>query len=140
MSSWSIIYNGYVRSLTTWLTSAGSTYVAFAEANDIFYIHRESEWSSPVLIKADRTNPVAVRIAPSNDVMIAHLDGTTAKCLVLSWNGSAYVVGTEYTITTSVDEIGGLVLLPNGKILVVYVSSAGAVETMTSSDGGVTWE
>ena len=127
------------RSLAPWLTVASSSYIAFEYCGSTFYIHNEGGWSSPVLIKADRTNPVAVRIAPSNDVMIAHLDGTTARCLVLSWNGRAYVVGTEYTITTSVNEIGGLVLLPNGKVLVAYVSSAGAVETMTSSDGGVTW-
>jgi len=135
-----LIYAGNPQSPAAWLTTSGRACVAFEEDGNVSYIYRESGWSSPVLIKADRTNPVAVRIAPSNDVMIAHLDGTTARCLVLSWNESAYVVGTEYTITTSVDEIGGLVLLPNGKVLVVYVSSAGAVETMTSSDGGVTWE
>ena len=128
---------------TGWVWPDGTHGVLYELGGDTVYRYGLGPtWYAAVTgatLGADRTRPVATQLAPSNDLLVAWMDGATCKCKRLRYAGSTYGgVSTEYTIAASMERPGSIDQLPDGRLVFVGENAAGVGYSL-SSDDGATW-
>jgi len=79
------------------------------------------------------------QLAPSNDLLVAWLDGEACKCKRLRYTGFTYGgASTEYTLAASMERPGSIDQLPDGRLVFIGENSSGVGYSL-SSDDGATW-
>lgn len=125
---------------TGWVWPDGTHGVLYELGGDTVYRRASGPtWSAGATRGTDRTRPVMTQLAPSNDLLIAWMDGAACKCKRLRWGGAAYATTEiEYTIAASMVRPGSIDQLPDGRLVFVGENSAGVGYSL-SSDDGATW-
>lgn len=132
------VYGAMVTWPTGWVMPDGKHGVLYEHSDDTVYRYGLGPtWYAGVTRGTDRTRPVMTQLAPSNDLMVAWLDGAACKCARIHGYGSAYTI-TEYTITASMVRPGSIDQLPDGRLVFVGENAAGVGYSL-SSDDGATW-
>lgn len=123
-----------------WVWPDGTHGVLYELGGDTVYRRASGPtWSAGATLGADRARPVATQLAPSNDLLIAWMDGAACKCKRLRWNGAAYATTeSEYTIAASMVRPGSIDQLPDGRLVFIGENSSGVGYSL-SSDDGATW-
>ncbi len=136
----SVILNETVSNLSAWIQPGGRRYVAFDRDGDCKYIYYDGTWSSPVLIRADRTDPAAIPLPQSRDVMIICKDSSDNFYLnFLRWNGSSYDVESEIDMGVNGNQTGDGWPQAGGRIFLAYTDVADDLQTISTDLSGETW-
>jgi len=126
---------------TAWLQPGGRRYVAFDLDGDCQYIYYDNDtWSAPVLIRADRTDPAAIPLPASRDVMIVCKDSSNnLKLNLLRWNGSSYDVETEIDMGVTGNQTGDGWVQAGGNVYLAYTDTSDDLQTISSDLSGASW-
>jgi hypothetical protein len=126
---------------TGWIMPDGKHGVLYEFYGDTVYKRSSGPtWSARATIGEDRTRPVMTQLAPSNDLLIAWMDGAACKCKRLRWGGTTYhaIKEVEHTIAASMVRPGSIDQLPDGRLVFIGENSSGVGYSL-SSDDGATW-
>ena len=92
-------------------------------------------------ITSSAESPVAIRLAPSEDAIVAYLVGEDLWVAHIRYlGGGAYdVARDEVTALTDISELGGLWRTSANQLGLLYTTTAYQARTVYSTDGGRTW-
>jgi len=126
---------------SAWIQSGGRRYVAFYRDGDCEYIYYDEDtWSDPVTIRADRTDPAAIPLPASRDVMIVCKDSSDNFYLnMLRWNGTSYTVETEIDMSTTGNQTGDGWVQAGGMVYLAYTDTNDDLQTISSTLEGAAW-
>jgi len=135
-----LVYDGYVDNPSAWMTPDGRRAVAFDRDLNLEYCHYDGDWSEPVEIRADRTDPAIIELPQGHDVMVVCRDGDSALSMnLLRWNGSSYDVEAEIDMGLTGDQTGDGWSTPEGSIMLAYVNTDDDVTLGTTDLQGASW-
>jgi len=147
----------YAQSPSMWQTNDGARHAVFENqghlllgTHDIYYnkFGDSNLWGDASLLVSGAQAPTALRLRPSNDVLLTYWQTYGQRYRKLTWNGDSYTCGAGYNLPLGQgyaigQELGGspataLALLSHGKIQCFYHSSVGIL-SMTADLALTPW-